>query len=207
MEVRPLRTFDTLPEEYNDGWGTLAEARNCFFQVGDLIACETSYGPRKALVVQLSREFNANGSASGYRATGSASTARTARSGTPGAGRSLDTFAGHTRAWQRLRRNRPMIDAPMNTAVTAFRNGLGLERVGYFNRAEVESYRAVYIKTFDGRVSDAMRRAAEGNFALMFAIEDGDMDRMSLEAWRERSAVETDTPTDNLPGAVSAGEY
>jgi hypothetical protein len=100
-----------------------------------------------------------------------------------------------------------MIDAPMNTAVTAFRNGLGLERVGYFNRAEVESYRAVYIKTFDGRVSDAMRRAAEGNFALMFAIEDGDMDRMSLEAWRERSAVETDTPTDNLPGAVSAGEY
>jgi hypothetical protein len=58
MEVRPLRTFDTLPEEYNDGWGTLAEARNCFFQVGDLIACETSYGPRKALVVQVSREFN-----------------------------------------------------------------------------------------------------------------------------------------------------
>ena len=69
----------------------------------------------------------------------------------------------------------------MDTALTAWRNGAMLLNAGYFTPAEVESYRALYIQEFDIGCSAAMKRAAEGNFALMFAIEDAEIDKLTEE--------------------------
>lgn len=55
LEIEIARRFDTYPEDNLDGWGELEDAKRPFFQKGDLIACDTAHGPRRALVIFTSR--------------------------------------------------------------------------------------------------------------------------------------------------------
>lgn len=58
MEAEVLRTFDANPEENEDGWGTLEQARAAFFRRGDLIAIEHRGAAVRALVLHAGWEYS-----------------------------------------------------------------------------------------------------------------------------------------------------
>ncbi len=67
-----------------------------------------------------------------------------------------------------------MLEKMMQTAVTAFRNGEFMALV--LNEKDLETYRAVYIRTYDFGVSDGMRSAGTRCPAIDHAIEDAEFD-------------------------------
>lgn len=55
LNIKTSRCFNEYPTQSTDGWCDFEEAKKSTFKQGDLIISETSNGPRKALVLWVSK--------------------------------------------------------------------------------------------------------------------------------------------------------
>ncbi|WP_227271205.1 hypothetical protein [Roseobacter weihaiensis] len=58
LQIEIQRTFDGYPDDSLDGWGDIEDAKSHTFDEGDLVAIDTAHGPRRALVVFVSRKYS-----------------------------------------------------------------------------------------------------------------------------------------------------